>query len=185
MTIFSYAFPGALLFGNILPYSLGALETSQEKWTLKKKHKWNKEKENIYTHLLAPFIGKIFTKHWALSITHKALKVCIEGTFLCVHIPHLFSPPPCKPCDLCMFRFRVQGSQGVRGDILKMQGWTSDYLVLGLDYFGNAHVWKQNKQGMCQTMALPFALKSILRQKKNYENSNISAYKNIIFKKIL
>jgi hypothetical protein len=32
-------------------------------------------------------------------------------------------------------------------------------------------------------MALPFALKSILRQKKNYENSNISPCKNIVFKK--
>jgi hypothetical protein len=31
-------------------------------------------------------------------------------------------------------------------------------------------------------MALPFTLKSILQQKKNYGNSNISPYKNIIFK---
>jgi hypothetical protein len=31
-------------------------------------------------------------------------------------------------------------------------------------------------------MALPFTLKSILRQKKNYGNSNISPCKNIIFK---
>jgi hypothetical protein len=30
-------------------------------------------------------------------------------------------------------------------------------------------------------VALPFTLKSILRQKKNYENSNISSCKNIIF----
>jgi hypothetical protein len=30
---------------------------------------------------------------------------------------------------------------------------------------------------------MPFTLKSILRQKKNYENSNISPCKNIIFKK--
>jgi hypothetical protein len=29
---------------------------------------------------------------------------------------------------------------------------------------------------------LPFALKSIFRQKKNYENSNISLCENIIFK---
>jgi hypothetical protein len=32
-------------------------------------------------------------------------------------------------------------------------------------------------------VALPFTLKSILRQKKNYGNSNISPQKNIIFKK--
>ncbi len=35
------------------------------------------------------------------------------------------------------------------------------------------------------TLALPFTLNSILRQKKNYGNSNISPCKNIIFKKIL
>jgi len=32
-------------------------------------------------------------------------------------------------------------------------------------------------------MTLPFTLKVILRQKKNYENSNISPYKNIVFEK--
>jgi hypothetical protein len=32
-------------------------------------------------------------------------------------------------------------------------------------------------------VALPFTLKSILRQKKNFGNSNISPCKNIIFKK--
>jgi len=32
-------------------------------------------------------------------------------------------------------------------------------------------------------VALPFTLKSILRQKKNYGNSNISPYKNTIFQK--
>jgi hypothetical protein len=40
---------------------------------------------------------------------------------------------------------------------------------------------------LCQVVfhivALPFTLKSILRQKKNYGNSNISPCKNIIFKK--
>jgi len=30
------------------------------------------------------------------------------------------------------------------------------------------------KQGGCHTVALPFTLKSILMQKKNYGNSNIS-----------
>ncbi len=39
------------------------------------------------------------------------------------------------------------------------------------------------KQGVCQTVALPFTLKSILRQKTNYGNSNISPCKNIILKK--
>ncbi len=38
-----------------------------------------------------------------------------------------------------------------------------------------------SKQGVCRTVALPFTLKSIVRQKKNYGNSNISPCKNIIF----
>jgi len=38
-------------------------------------------------------------------------------------------------------------------------------------------------RGVSHTMALPFTLKSILRQKKNYGNSNISPCKNIMFKK--
>ncbi len=42
----------------------------------------------------------------------------------------------------------------------------------------------RNKGGGCHTVALPFTLKrSILRQKKNYGNSNISPCQNIIFKK--
>jgi hypothetical protein len=36
---------------------------------------------------------------------------------------------------------------------------------------------------VCDIVALPFTLKSILWQKKNYENSNVSPSKNIIFKK--
>jgi hypothetical protein len=44
---------------------------------------------------------------------------------------------------------------------------------------------KPTKQGMCHTVALPFTLKSIFRQKKNYGNLNISPCKNISFKKIL
>jgi hypothetical protein len=52
------------------------------------------------------------------------------------------------------------------------------------------HTWKMHfwmskyiKQGVCHTAALPFTLKSTLRQKKSYGNSNISPCKNIIFKK--
>jgi hypothetical protein len=36
-----------------------------------------------------------------------------------------------------------------------------------------------DKQGVCYTVALPITLKNILRQKKNYENSNISSCQNI------
>jgi hypothetical protein len=41
-----------------------------------------------------------------------------------------------------------------------------------------------SKQGVCHTVALPFTLKSILKQAKNYGNSNISPCKSIIFQKI-
>jgi hypothetical protein len=44
---------------------------------------------------------------------------------------------------------------------------------------------KKNTHTHTQQGALPFTLKSILMQKKNYGNSNISQCKNIIFKKIL
>jgi len=37
-------------------------------------------------------------------------------------------------------------------------------------------------RGVSHTVALPFTLKSTLRQKKNSGNSNISPCKNIIFK---
>jgi hypothetical protein len=40
-----------------------------------------------------------------------------------------------------------------------------------------------NKIQEYKTVALPFTLTSILRQKKNYGNSNISPCKNKIFKK--
>jgi hypothetical protein len=39
------------------------------------------------------------------------------------------------------------------------------------------------KQGGVSQCGLAIYIKSILRQKKNYGNSNISPYKNIIFKK--
>jgi hypothetical protein len=39
------------------------------------------------------------------------------------------------------------------------------------------------QQGACHIVALPFTLKSILRQEKNYRNSNISPCKNVIFQK--
>jgi len=44
-------------------------------------------------------------------------------------------------------------------------------------------ITKMIKQGVCHTVALLFTLKSILRKKKNYGNSNISPCKNIIFQK--
>jgi hypothetical protein len=45
--------------------------------------------------------------------------------------------------------------------------------------YGNPLNWKPIKQGVCHIVDLPFTLKSILMQKKNDGNSNISACKNI------
>jgi hypothetical protein len=39
------------------------------------------------------------------------------------------------------------------------------------------------QRGVCHSVALPLTLKSILRQKKNYGNSNILPCKDISFKK--
>jgi hypothetical protein len=39
------------------------------------------------------------------------------------------------------------------------------------------------QHGVCHTVAFPFTLKSISREEKNYENSNISPCKDTIFKK--
>jgi len=44
---------------------------------------------------------------------------------------------------------------------------------------------KKKTKGVFHTLAYPFPLKHILRQKKNYGNSNISPCKNTIFKQIL
>jgi hypothetical protein len=44
---------------------------------------------------------------------------------------------------------------------------------------------KQSKQGVCHSVALPFTLKSILRQEKNYGNSNILPCKKYNLQKIL
>jgi hypothetical protein len=42
---------------------------------------------------------------------------------------------------------------------------------------------KKKKKGWYHNVALPFTLKSISRQKKNYENSNVSRCKSINLKK--
>jgi len=44
-------------------------------------------------------------------------------------------------------------------------------------------IYACRNKGVYRTVALPFTFKRILRQKKNYGNSNISTCKNIIFKK--
>jgi len=44
---------------------------------------------------------------------------------------------------------------------------------------------KEKKRTYVPLGALAYFLKSTLRQKKKYENSNISPFKNIVFQKIL
>ncbi len=45
--------------------------------------------------------------------------------------------------------------------------------------------YKSSEQGVCHNVALSFRFKSIVRQKKDYKNSNISPCKNIISSKNL
>jgi hypothetical protein len=57
------------------------------------------------------------------------------------------------------------------------------WLIPLVDDHQSAYITKL-KPEVCQIVALPFTLKSILRKKKNYGNSNISSCKMIpIFKK--
>jgi hypothetical protein len=48
--------------------------------------------------------------------------------------------------------------------------WTFEVVIFTL--------WTYEETRVCHTVAWPFTLKSILRKKKSYENSNISPWKN-------
>jgi hypothetical protein len=50
------------------------------------------------------------------------------------------------------------------------------YMLFCSDFFGERK-YIMRQQGVCHIVALPFTLKNILRQKKNYGNSNISIAK--------
>jgi hypothetical protein len=67
------------------------------------------------------------------------------------------------------------------GDIFK--NWQKNILLF--HFFGCIFApVNQKQQGVCHTVALPFIFKNIFfGKKKNYENSNISPCKNIIFQK--
>jgi hypothetical protein len=66
---------------------------------------------------------------------------------------------------------------------MSLTWWWHRLVRLGLPLWFEGE-GKINKQGVCHTVALPFTeKKSILRQKKNYGNSNISPCKNIVFQK--
>jgi len=68
---------------------------------------------------------------------------------------------------------------------LPMTWWWHRLVRLGLPLWLEGEE-KKSKQGVSHIVALPFTfLKIILRQKKNYGNSNISPCTNIVFKKIL
>jgi hypothetical protein len=73
--------------------------------------------------------------------------------------------------------------------------WTIGFTIvpkesktLKILYFPLWAVWlhhkiKNEKQGVCHILALPFTLKLLLRQKKNYGNTTFSPCRNIILKK--
>ncbi len=88
----------------------------------------------------------------------------------------------CKKADCCekgslseweynLWLWREKGHQDLGG-----------FFFFFPPFFSKRTKKQTNKKGVCHTLALPFTLKGILRQKKNYENSNTSPCKNIIFK---
>ncbi len=78
-------------------------------------------------------------------------------------------------CEAWLFKQKVVIFVRSKWEGKKQWSWCQNTIWVVL-------TWKMNK-GVCHTVALPFTLKSIRRQKKNYGNSNISTCKNIIFKK--
>jgi hypothetical protein len=64
--------------------------------------------------------------------------------------------------------------------IWDMVSWTA--MIFGHVKYGQGQqAVELIQQRVCHTVALPFTVKSILRQKKKYRNSNISPCKNVIF----
>jgi hypothetical protein len=59
--------------------------------------------------------------------------------------------------------------------------------IITQKYIYFSHLWENfshvKQQGVCHNVALPFTLKSIWRERKNYGKSNILPCKNIVFKK--
>jgi hypothetical protein len=56
---------------------------------------------------------------------------------------------------------------------------TKDKVLMGAKIILNNHL---QQQGVCHIVALPFTLKNILRQKRNYETQIFHHAKNTIFK---
>jgi hypothetical protein len=87
-------------------------------------------------------------------------------------LPDLFLPPICV---------------GIYPLLLLLIKWDVSQVLFIYIFFDDGPFWlahyEKKKQGVCHIIALPFTKKSIWRQKKNYGNSNISPFKNIIFKK--
>jgi len=72
-----------------------------------------------------------------------------------------------------------------KGDCWKNERTSSNLTMAWNWQFFDSEIlqnWNCINKGLCR-VALPFTLKSILRQKKNYGNSNISSCKNVFFQK--
>ncbi len=80
-------------------------------------------------------------------------------------------------CNSSLFNAYIEAGLRVRFDKEILVTIRLDKKRFKTQYF-------QLKENVCHIVALPFTLKSILRQMKNDGNSNISPCQNIIFKKI-
>jgi hypothetical protein len=79
--------------------------------------------------------------------------------------------PQClRPSPSCSTTFLF----GLSSHLLMLQTWPFNFQPCFI---------KLNKHGVCNIVALSFILKTVLRQKKTFEDSNISPSKNIILKK--
>jgi hypothetical protein len=86
--------------------------------------------------------------------------------------PTLFSPPPRTHCPNMSTSDLFFPSK--YGNFCAFMHWI--ILLAAVQNFTQKMTLvetNQPKQGVCQTVALPFTLKSILMKKKNYGNSNI------------
>jgi hypothetical protein len=131
-------------------------------------------------NMIAKLDFKLFD-NWSLNVKNMKMNPLCQTFGLEIGVVNWFSSNP---------TIELMVQMGSKMKALDWIGWHliflnwKDYLrrLQMVDIFWPIGT-KLEQQGVCYTVALPFTLKSIWRQKKNYGNSNISSCKNIIFEK--
>ncbi len=147
----------------------------------------------------ADFLSILMASHPPISKdTHQTQKLVLQGYWLYyrkgweLKTPNSF--PLLDPIDLefswvrPMARFLVMSlppsppnwAESSSGPGLKNPNLANTSWYMVVSYITKTGI----QQGVCHTVALPFTLNGLmLRRKKNYGNSNFSAWKNILLKK--